>query len=189
MTKIQNINIYDLHNSIISCRNPIRIFPALYTDKEFEDSLPRAIALSKLGGSHHNFLKGIRVSFDIIYPNYLSPELQRYNWIDIISSSSKMFRLAEMTENDCFNEYVTDEVKEIVSRLADEYNKDKSYNNFIKLVSNTPQGLELFMRVSTNYLQLKNVSQQRKRHKLKEDWGEICRMIEELPLFHQLIES
>ena len=36
-----------------------------------------------------NFRKGIRVSFDIKYPNYISPELQRYGFVDIVSSSSK----------------------------------------------------------------------------------------------------
>ena len=38
-----------------------------------------------------------------------------------------------------------------------------------------------FTRVSTNYLQLKTIYKQRKNHKLKEDWGAICTMIEELP--------
>lgn len=37
------------------------------------------------------------------------------------------------------------------------------------------------MRVSTNYLQLKTIYKQRRNHKLKEDWGAICNMIEELP--------
>lgn len=185
MTEITDLKVYDLKESIIACRNSMRIVPAENTEEEFEQSLERAKKLVKLCNGHDNFLCGIRVSFNLKYPNYLSPELQRYNWIDIVNSSSKMHRLALM---DGYNEYVDEETKGYIKFLAENYNNDKTYANFMKLVSNCPMGLELFMRVSTNYLQLKTIYKQRNHHKLKEDWGAICSMIEGLPYSELIVK-
>ena len=189
MLQIENWKVYDLKESVIACRNAMRITPAQITDEEFNASMPRAIILanSPSGSGHQTFLSGIRVSFDIKYPNYISPELQRYHWIDIVSSSSKMHRLSSMDIDTCFNKYVTDESKEQMKRLVKKFNETKSYEDFMVMLSNCPQGIELFMRVSTNYLQLRTLYRQRKTHKLKEDWGEVCEFIEKLPYANEFI--
>ena len=189
MLQIENWKVYDLKESVIACRNAMRITPAQITDEEFEKSMPRAIILanSPSGSGHQTFLSGIRVSFDIKYPNYISPELQRYHWIDIVSSSSKMHRLSFMDMDTCFNKYVTDESKEQMKRLVKKFNDTKSYEDFMVMLSNCPQGIELFMRVSTNYLQLRTLYRQRKNHKLKEDYGAVCEFIEKLPYANEFI--
>lgn len=214
MVEISNIKVYDLKESVIACRNAMRITPPEYSDEEFEKSLPRAIQLAKCGGGsgHSNFRKGIRVSFDIKYPNYISPELQRYNFVDIITSSSKMHKLVNMDMDYCFNKYVPqvfiDEMKVLVNRynlIKDSPNhiiheltlrsgekitahkKDALYYAFMQCISACPQGIELFMRCSTNYEQLATIYRQRKHHKLKEDWGAFCKFIEELPFSKELI--
>lgn len=189
MLQIDNWKVYDLKESVIACRNAMRITPAQITDEEFNASMPRAIMLanSPSGSGHQTFLSGIRVSFDIKYPNYISPELQRYHWIDIVSSSSKMHRLSSMDMNACFNKYVTDESKEQMKRLVKKFNETKSYEDFMVMLSNCPQGIELFMRVSTNYLQLRTLYRQRKNHKLKEDWGAVFEFIEKLPYANEFI--
>ena len=189
MLQIENWKVYDLKESVIACRNAMRITPAQITDEEFNASMPRAIILanSPSGSGHQTFLSGIRVSFDIKYPNYISPELQRYHWIDIVSSSSKMHRLSSMDMDTCFNKYVTDESKEQMKRLVKKFNDTKSYDDFMVMLSNCPQGIELFMRVSTSYLQLRTLYRQRKTHKLKEDWGEVCEFIEKLPYANEFI--
>lgn len=189
MLQIDNWKVYDLKESVIACRNAMRITPAQITDEEFNASMPRAIMLanSPSGSGHQTFLSGIRVSFDIKYPNYISPELQRYHWIDIVSSSSKMHRLSSMDMDTCFNKYVTDESKEQMKRLVKKFNYTKSYEDFMAMLSNCPQGIELFMRVSTNYLQLRTLYRQRKTHKLKEDYGAVCEFIEKLPYANELI--
>ena len=179
--EIRNIKVYDLKESIIACQNSMRVETPEYNDEQFETSLIRARILASKGNGHNNFLCGIRVSFDLIYPQYITPELQRYHWVDIVNSSSKMHRLAEITTRDSFNKYVNDRTKENVKMLVKKYNNDKTYENFMAMISNCPLGLELFMRISTNYLQLRTIYKQRKNHKLKEDWGVICKMIEELP--------
>ena len=189
MLQIENWKVYDLKESVIACRNAMRITPAQITDEEFNASMPRAIMLanSQSGSGHQTFLSGIRVSFDIKYPNYISPDLQRYHWIDIVSSSSKMHRLSFMDMDTCFNKYVTDESKEQMKRLVKKFNDTKSYEDFMVMLSNCPQGVELFMRVSTNYLQLRTLYRQRKTHKLKEDYAELCAFIENLRYAKEII--
>lgn len=191
MVEVQNVRVYDLMESVIACRNPMRITPPEYTQEEFEKSLPRAIQLANTpnGSGHSNFLCGIRVSFDIKYPAYFSPELQRYHFNDIVSSSSKMHRLSQMNMDVCFNRFVSKESKNIMKELLNEYNRNKTYPNFMRLLSNCPLGVELFMRCTTNYLSLKTIYNQRKNHKLKHDWQEgFCKnFIEKLPYSKEFI--
>ena len=166
--------------------------------------LVQASKHSKNVKCHHNALTGIRVSFDLIYPNYISPEMQRYHWFDIVTSSSKMHRLMKMDFSKCCNKYVTEETKANMVRYIEEYNqvlntpvpaslsegekhKKDVYEAFMKVLSNCPQGIELFMRVSTNYMQLQTMYFQRKDHRLKEDWGYFCKFVENLPLAQELI--
>lgn len=192
MVKIENLKIYELKESIIACRNAMRInLPDYESLDEFEKSLNRAISLCKTpsNSGEANFLTGIRVAFDITYPNYFSPELQRYHWIDIVTSSSKMHKLSSIAIAGSFNKYVSSENIEMMRILAANFNIDPTYENRMKLLSNCPQGIELFMRINTNYMQLKNIYHQRKNHRLKEDWGEFCSMIENLPYFEEFINT
>lgn len=199
MVEITNVKVYDLKESVIASRNAMRLTPPEYTEEEFEKSLPRAIKLANtpMGSAHGNFLCGIRVAFDIKYPSYFTPELQRYHFNDIVSSSSKMHRLVQMDLEMCCNKYVSQKSIEEMSNHIWWYNdiknanpegfeyscvlrdgtkletKDKNkalYWAFMKCVSNCPMGIELFMRCTTNYLQLKTIYHQRKHHKLREDW-------------------
>lgn len=207
MVEISNVRVYDLKQSVIACRNAMRTEMPEYTEEEFEKSLPRAIKLVEASRNgvvkcHDNFLTGIRVSFDIKYPNYFTPELQRYHFLDIVTSSSKMHKLVKMDMDACFNEYVTDESKKQMKRLIAEYNElndkmppfdelreheTKVYKAFMRVVSNCPLGVELFMRCSTNYKQLQTIFHQRKNHKLKEDWGAFCDFIRGLPYAKEFI--
>lgn len=191
MLKILNVKVYDLEESVIACRNAMRTSLPEYTKEEFEKSLKRAIKLANTPNcsGHQTFLSGIRVSFDIIYPNYISPELQRYHWLDIVTSASKMHKLMEMDLDMCFTKYVTEESKALMKKYVAQYKENPTYENFMIALNNCPQGIELFMRCSSNYLQLKNIYNQRKHHKLVEDWQEgFCRdFIEKLPYAKELI--
>lgn len=200
MVKISNVKVYDLEESVIASRNAMRLTQPEYTKEEFEKSLDRAgkLAKAKSGSGHDNWLKGVRVSFDIKYPQYFTPELQRYNFMDIVTSASKMHRLIQMDLDIACSEYVTDASIAELKRHVDRYNKinntkdseftvafftlrngnvieaankkDALYYAFMMCINNCPLGLELFMRCSTNYLQLKTIYHQRKHHKLREDW-------------------
>lgn len=196
MLEVKNVKVYDLEESVIASRNAMRTEMPEYTPQEFEESLKRAVKLANTpnGSGHQTFLSGIRVSFDLKYPNYISPELQRYHFFDIVTSSSKMHRLVKMDMDACFNEYVTKENKDLMKKYIAEYNivcdsgsQEDIYEAFMKVISNCPQGIELFMRCSTNYQQLKTIFHQRKNHKLKEDWGAFCEFIESLPYAKEFI--
>lgn len=222
MVEITNVKVYELWESIIACRNAMRTEPAVemesiysgedtlfscqekriavdrWGEKEVEESLKRAISLAKSpsNSGHPNFLTGIRVAFDIKYPNYFSPELQRYHFIDIVTSSSKIHKLVAMDFSTSCNKYVLPKTVAIIEELRDKYNeavekndKDEIYKAFMYLLSNCPLGVELFMRLNTNYMQLRNLYHQRKNHKLKEDWGAFCAMIESLPYFEEFIDK
>ncbi len=208
MVEINNVRVYNLDEAIISCRNAMRIEPVNpiyilddeynlegtqnaydWPEGEYENSLKRAIQLAKSpsNSGHTNFLKGILVSYDIKYPQYFTKHLQRYIFNVYVSSSSIMHRLIEQNEGNRYNEYVTDETKNHIQHLISIYNKDKTEDNWLRILSNCPLGLELFVHCTTNYLQLRNIYQQRKNHKLK-DWKIFCKFIEELPYFNEFID-
>lgn len=209
MLKIYNVKVYDLKESIIASGNAMRLEPAEYSENEFQKGLIRMQRLVNASTKtevhcHDNALTGIRVSFDVTYPQYWTPEFQRYHFADIVTSSSKMHRLLKMDINKSCNEYVTVETVNNLKKYIFEYNniteyykgrtvedvnkaEEEMYKAWMKVLSNTPLGLELFMRVSTNYKQLQTIYYQRRHHKLKEDWGAFIKMIEELPYFNQLI--
>ena len=202
MLEISNVKVYDLRESVIASGNAMRIEPVPYSDEEFEKGLKRMkklvhSSLSTNVHCHDNALTGIRVSFDVKYPQYWSLEFQRYHFVDIVTSSSKMHRLCKMNIANACNKYVSDETIEQMEKLVDRYNyavekgaeEGVIYENFMKMISNCPMGLELFERVSTNYKQLQTIYNQRKNHRLKEDWGAFCKMIEELPYFEELIKG
>ena len=202
MLEISNVKVYDLRESIIASGNAMRIESVPYSDEEFEKGLKRMkklvhSSLSTNVHCHDNALTGIRVSFDVKYPQYWSLEFQRYHFADIVTSSSKMHRLCKMNIANACNKYVSDETIEQMEELVDQYNyavekgaeEGVIYENFMKMISNCPMGLELFERVSTNYKQLQTIYNQRKNHRLKEDWGAFCKMIEELPYFEELIKG
>lgn len=207
MLEITNVKVYDLKESVIASGNAMRLKPVEYTDEEFNKGIERMKKLVKASKTtgincHDNALTGIRVSFDIKYPQYWSMEFQRYHFADIVTSSSKMHRLLKMNIDEACNEYVTQATKNNLKAYIKDYNDTVSlyehalniesarnavYKTWMKVISNCPMGLELFMRVSTNYKQLQTIYHQRKNHKLKEDWGAFCKMIEELPYAKELI--
>ena len=189
MVTVSNVKVYDLEECICAARNPMRVKPSKYDADDFLVSLERAKKLAAIthNSAHINFLKGIRVSFDIEYPQYFSPQLQRYLFIDIVSSSSKDHRLARLVESDCFNKYVTPETKQLLQTYVDAYNENTTYENYMRMLSNCPLGLQLFMRISTNYMCLRNLYNQRREDKLKEDWGAILDMIRNLPYANEFL--
>lgn len=200
MLEISNVKVYDLEETLVASGNAMRTEPVSITPDEIEKGEKRMERLVKASYNsdvhcHDNALTGIRVSFDVKYPQYWSLEFQRYHFADIVTSSSKMHRLCKMNIANACNKYVTIDTIAQLEELVDKYNysvergADEAviYENFMKMISNCPMGLELFMRVSTNYKQLQTIYNQRKNHRLKEDWGAFCKMIEELPYAKELI--
>ena len=194
MLEISNWKVYDLEESINACR--YSMMEEIPGQIDFEKSLERAKKLAKCSTSSGecNFLSGIRVAYDIKYPQYISPELQRYHFNDIVTSQSKMHKLIKMDLEKCCNKYVTGATIDNLNSYIKAYNDSleapfpqTQYYNWMTVISNCPLGLELTMRCTTNYLQLRTIYHQRKNHKLKEDWGAFCDWIKSLPYSKELI--
>ena len=212
--KIKNVRVYGLKESIIRSGYPMQVgepedldMPDLLSICDRNNRRAKKLANTPAGSGHNNYLKGIIVQFDLKYPQYFTPQLQRYNWIDIISSQSKMHKLTSINdiEESC-NRYVINSIIDEINRMIEDYNTfnfDDTQLNYLDntqceyninskqelfqyIISNLPMGYEMWMGVSTNYLQLKTIYNQRKSHKLVE-WREFCNWIESLPMANELI--
>ena len=148
MLEIKNTKVYDLKESIIACRNAMRLEMPEYTDEEFEKGLERAkklVQASKNGvvKCHDNFMTGIRVSFDMKYTQYITKQFQRYHWFDYVSSSSLMHRLVKMDPEKICNEYVS-------SGAVWQLNKDiEIYNNITEAGEKDFLGFTIVLRDGT----------------------------------------
>lgn len=170
--EIKNTKVYGLEESVIASHYPMSTADFLAYDIPAEKDWERARKLGRapIGSGHDNYLKGIIVQADWRAPNYMWPQIQRYHFLDIVSSQSKMHSLPRMDMETQCNKYVLPETIGLVKKLTEEFNKNPTKKNFNKLLSNTPQGIYLTARITTNYLQLKTMFSQRKNHRL-EDWS------------------
>lgn len=213
MLQVKNWEVAFLERSIIASGNPMTVgdIDTRYNEKDevsvkkYQDGKGRGTKLGSVekGSGHDNFLCGIQVTFEVKFPQYWTPESQRYHWWNIVSSQSKMHRLTTMGKTEdfygMFNKYVDKETIDRVKTYIDTYNmlqivrsngpdiQEKRYEAFMKALSNLPMGFEMVETVQLSYLQLKTIVSQRKNHRLKEDWQEFCRWaIEDLPQFSEL---
>ena len=129
MLEFSNVKVYDLRESIISCRNAMRLeAPDYNSEEEFNKGLDRAKKLVNASKNdsnvkcHDNFLTGIRVSFDMKYTQYISKQFQRYHWFDYVSSSSLMHRITKMDFSKCCNKYVSQTSIDEVTKWINIYN-------------------------------------------------------------------
>ena len=181
--KITNFGVFGLEGALRASGFPMR--SEFHTSEEWDKMLKRAIKLgnSKSGSGHNCFLKGIVVNFDMEYTIYWTPQLQRYHFVDFISSSSTMHRGKLGIE---YNQYVDERVKIICDEKIEEYNSNPTKTNFMIMVSNFPPGQLKYAGMTTNYLQIQSIYRQRaKFHKL-EDWHIFCAWAEMLPNFVDL---
>ena len=176
--KVDHVNIFGLDESVRGAK-----FPASVDTSTLNCEVTKGIdALGKaeIGAGHDNFLNGIIVQFDLTCTNKMWVEMQRYHFIDFVSSQSTMHRISKMDFAKCFNPYVTARTIIECNRLRMEYQDDPTPEKYLKLLYNIPSGMELTARMTTNYRQLKTIYRQRKDHRLPE-WREFCRWLETLP--------
>ena len=194
---IVNTEVYGLNKSIIASGNPMRTLMddniTEYTDKD----LKRAIKLGSTGSGegHDQLLTGCIVQFDLYAPLYMWKEIQRYHFLDFISSQSTMHRLTNFNVKEQCVEDTDEVILKRYQELLDKYNllenvleKDDKNKLWRTLVASLPSGFVLGATMTTNYRQLKTIYNQRKHHKLKE-WHEFCSWCESLPLFKELCIS
>lgn len=197
MAKVSNVNVYGFTESIVASGYPMATQPCedmnhkVYEVGLDSNEMKRAKTLgsAKAGSGHDCYLKGIIVQFDLTLSQVAWQQIQRYHFIDFISSMSKMHRIHKVDLKEQCNGYVDKRVLDVVQENLDLFNhyteegqKGLAKEYWLKAVYNTPCGLELTARMTTNYLQLKTIYNQRKNHKLPE-WKVVCDMIEALPHF------
>ena len=198
---ISNIQVYDLEETLVASgyamvddydaqavRSEIlnlrvgQVIGTFETDRHYK----RIMKLTKapLNSGHVSALKGIVVNMDITFTNKAWIELQRYHFIDIITGQSCMHRISKFDLDKTFNEYVDEVIVERLKEIQTNYRENPTPENYLKLLYSTPSGIYLTGRVTTNYLQLMNIYQQRHNHRLPE-WRQFCEELLDLPLFKE----
>lgn len=178
MPRIENIQVYGIEESFRASKFPFAV-DVNAVDGSKTDRI-KSLANCKMGTGHDNFLNGIIVQFDLTFSIKAWVELQRYHFIDFVSSQSTMHCISKMDIRPMCNEYVSDVVIAEVERLKETYLNDKTDENYLRLLYNIPVGFELTARMTTNYRQLKTMYVQRETHPLP-DWGMFCNFVEGLP--------
>ena len=190
--KVDNVRIYGIEESIIASGYPMQTETFNMNEINLKDKdLKRAMHLGNAvaGSGHDCFAKGITVQFDLQVPEYIWRQLDRYHFIDYVSSQSKMHRILKMDIDKACNKYVLDSTKETLKNLIDTYNRETNdlgkKELFNHIIANTPSGLMLTARMTTNYLQLKSIVNQRSNHKMQE-WRLLCDYFKTLPMFEMV---
>ena len=182
---VKNVAVFGLNESIKASGLPmLKAHPTGFWGYDQADE-ERAKKLGKapIGSGHDNFLKGIVVQFDLTASEKMWPELQRYHFIDFVSSMSTMHRLHVMDRQ--YSEYTDERVIDAFEEVVEDYNSNPTAFGFLQMIYSYPSGLLLTARLTTNYQQLKTIYAQRKNHRLPE-WRLFCQWIETLPMAKEL---
>lgn len=190
--RVSNVEIMGLDSSIKASKYPMAIDTDVCTNEVTKTTIK--LAQSGMGEGHDQFLTGIVVNFDLRCTNKMWVELERYRFINFVSSQSTMHRITKLDIRQQCNDYVWDSTIDklegavrvynqmVEMKLEPELIKDK----YLEILYNVPSGFELTARLTTNYRALKTVYSQRPQHRLPE-WREFCEWIKTLPMAEDLI--
>ena len=180
----------DLDYSIKASKYPMAVDTK---DCSFElTKTAKKLGQSGKGEGHDQVLTGIRIAFDLTFSIKAWVELERYRFVEFVSSQSTMHRITKLDIRKQCNKYVWDSTIAKLQEKVNEYNllddKESDYSKelYLEILYNVPSGFELTARLTTNYRALKTVYAQRKNHRLPE-WREFCQWIKELPYFKELV--
>ena len=181
---ISDVCICGLEESIRASKYPMTVD----VDKCTTEAVKRTFSLASAprGTGHDNFLKGIVVQFDLKMTVKMSTELERYHFIDFVSSQSTMHKITQFNLDEAYIGYVDKRVVELMKEKVAEYNaiedkaSDHAKEKYLEILYTNPCGMQLTARMTTNYQQLKTMYYQRKTHRLPE-WKAFCKWIETLP--------
>lgn len=185
---VSNAKVYGLEDSIRRAKFPMSV-DINSLNSELTNGI-KSLAQSPKGEGHDNFLNGIIVQFDLTFSNKAWVELERYHFIDFVSSQSTMHRITKFDLDKAYNEYVDKRIIEIMKEKIQVYNfvcnnssnilnEDKA-KLYLEILYSNPAGFMLTAGMTTNYRQLKTIYSQRKNHRLPE-WRMFCKWIETLP--------
>lgn len=197
---VSNAKVFGLEDSIRGAKFPMST-DVSKLNTEMTDGI-KALAQSKKGEGHDQWLTGVIVQFDLTFSNKAWVEAERYSFLDFVSSQSTMHRISRFNFEKVYNEFVDDRIIEIIKEKVERYNdycasittgltpqsvecqqaiEAKKKELYLDILYNNPAGCQITARMSTNYRQLKTIYSQRKNHRLPE-WRTFCKWIETLPM-------
>jgi len=184
MKLVDNVKVYGLSESIKASKYPMSVDNSKLTD-EITPTVAKLFN-AKQGSGHDNALKGIIVQFDLTMTSKMSVELERYHFIDFVSSQSTIHRITKFDLDKAYIKYVDKRVIDIMKEKIADYNEwekhkqiwidDGTYEKYKEIMSEkyleilytNPCGFKLTARMTTNYQQLKTMYTQRRSHRLPE---------------------
>ena len=197
MDIIKNVKVYGLEESIKGAKYPMSV----NVDSLNSDLTPgiKALANSKKGEGHDQWLTGVIVQFDLTFTVKAFVEAERYHFLDFVSSQSTMHRITKFDLDKAYIDYVDYRIVEIMKEKVERYNRlvalkpevdlpeyeQEIKDAYLEILYSNPCGFRLTARMTTNYRQLKTIYHQRKSHRLPE-WKAFCAWVESLPRFKEL---
>ena len=208
--KITNTEVYGFEASLRGMRNPMNSWhlqdsvpyycmPDILWDATLigERDLDLAKRLIKAGNEHCKFLRQIQVWADFDMPLYWWSEFDTYkfNTKNSCSTMHKLFNAKKEIELDDFV-YSKEDINTLnfiireLNSLRKRYLETKDFNYVIRGKRLLPTSFKQKRTVNTNYAELINIYNQRKNHRLKEEWQDVfCKWCEELPYFKDFLEA
>ena len=217
--KITNTEVYGFEASLRGMRNPMDSWhlqdtkrmlgiKGKYNDFKNNDLSYEAIVIGsndmdlakrliKAGNEHCKFLRQIQVWADFEMPLYWWSEFDTYkfNTKNSCSTMHKLFNAKKEIELDDFV-YSKEDINTLnfiimeLNSLRKRYLETKDFNYVIRGKRLLPTSFKQKRTVNTNYAELINIYNQRKNHRLKEEWQDVfCKWCEELPYFKDFLEA
>ena len=217
--KITNTEVYGFEASLRGMRNPMNSWHLQDTKRmlgikgkynDFKNNnlsyeaivigpndIDLAKRLIKAGNEHCKFLRQIQVWADFDMPLYWWSEFDTYkfNTKNSCSTMHKLFNAKKEIELDDFV-YSKEDINTLnfiineLNSLRKRYLETKDFNYVIRGKRLLPTSFKQKRTVNTNYAELINIYNQRKNHRLKEEWQDVfCKWCEELPYFKEFLEA
>ena len=217
--KITNTEVYGFEASLRGMRNPMDSWhlqdtkrmlgiKGKYNDFKNNDLSYEAIVIGsndmdlakrliKAGNEHCKFLRQVEVWADFEIPLYWWSEFDTYkfNTKNSCSTMHKLFNAKKEIELDDFV-YSKEDINTLnfiimeLNSLRKRYLETKDFNYVIRGKRLLPTSFKQKRTVNTNYAELVNIYNQRKNHRLKEEWQDVfCKWCEELPYFKEFLEA
>lgn len=183
---ISNVKIYGIEDSIRGAKFPMAVdLDSL--NSELTKGIENILS-AKAGSGHDQALTGMIIQFDLTFTNKAWVEMERYHFVDFVSSQSTMHRITKFDLDKAYCPYVDKRIVAIIKEKVAEYNSLLGANSdntllkqkYLEILYSNPAGFKLTARLTTNYRQLKTIYHQRKNHRLPE-WRDFCKWIESLP--------
>ena len=200
--QIEDVKMLGLEEAVRASKYPMAVDVHECTSEIVDRT--RNLGSCHTGEGHDNFLKGVIVQFDLTMTPKMSVELERYHFIEFVSSQSTMHRITKFDLDKCYIKYVDKRCIDVIREKVEEYNNliinrnvyernttpwkelnELAKEKYLEILYSNPCGMTLTSRMSTNYQQLKTMYQQRRHHRLPE-WQAFCDWCESLPHFMEL---